>query len=123
MLLNLFPGGLEPGGWISLFQDVSHCQKLFQGSQQRILIMAWSIDDEDVIRLVLFDTYPPTNPAVLLRAAREWYLRFGADDVLREVLSRLMTVCNLDSVLNMERYHRAQAIFNLQIASSPSGSS
>jgi hypothetical protein len=97
--------------------------EVFQGSQQRILIMAWSKDDEDVIRLVLFDTYPPTNPAGLLRAAREWYLRFGADDVLREVLSRLMTVCNLDSVLNMERYHRAQAIFNLQIASSPSGSS
>ena len=73
--------------------------------------MAWSKDDEDVIRSVLFDTYPPTNPAVLLRAAREWYLRFGADDVIREVLARLMTVCNLDTVLNMDRYLRAKKLF------------
>jgi len=40
----------------------------------------------EVVKSVLFDVHPPTNPAVLLHAAREWYLEFGQDVVFNYVL-------------------------------------
>jgi hypothetical protein len=70
------------------------------------------LDDETirVVEAVLYDTYPPTNPAVLLLAARNWYLVHGGGDVLRafiEWMSQSLQVKQLE----YSYYRNGQADF------------
>jgi hypothetical protein len=61
------------------------------------------VDDETfkVVESVLMDIYPPTNPAVLLAAARTWYLTHGSGPVLRVMVDRLVQVTYLRHISEM----------------------
>ena len=72
------------------------------------------LDDETlkVVSMSLFQLYPPTNPAVLLKAMRDWYLEYGNGPVLKSMFDWLGQVigpappgCSLDL------YKEAQADF------------
>lgn len=56
-------------------------------------------ENEEIIRMVRESVYPPTNPAVLLRAARWAYLEGRQDD---------MVMC-LAWVLNITQMHATAA--------------
>ncbi len=71
-------------------------------------------DDEEIIRMVLFETYPPTNPAVLLRAASAWYSVHGHDEVLDEVIAWLAYVTGA-KYGNMDDYEKARKIFSQEL--------
>jgi hypothetical protein len=71
-------------------------------------------DDEGIIRMVLFETYPPTNPAVLLRAASAWYSEHGHDEVLDEVIAWLAYVTGA-KYGNMDDYEKARKIFSQEL--------
>jgi hypothetical protein len=51
----------------------------------------------EVIEAVLFQTFPPINPAVLLKAMREWYVTYGDGPVLGAFLDWLTQI--------IESYH------------------
>ena len=55
---------------------------------------AVKLEDETikVIWTVLFKDYPPTNPAVVLKAMRDWYLEHGNGPVLRALTDWLTQI-------------------------------
>jgi hypothetical protein len=55
---------------------------------------AVKLEDETikVIWTVLFKDYPPTNPAVVLKAMRNWYLEYGNGPVLRALTDWLIQI-------------------------------
>ena len=55
---------------------------------------AVKLEDETikVIWTVLFKDYPPTNPAVVLKAMRNWYLEYGNGPVLRALTDWLTQI-------------------------------
>jgi len=71
-------------------------------------------DDVEVIRMVLFEMYPPTNPAVLLRAARAWYSEHGRDEVLDEIIAWLAYVTGAEYG-NVDNYEKARKIFSQKL--------
>lgn len=54
-----------------------------------------SDDAIKVVQSVLFDGYPPTNPAVLLSAMREWYLVHGSGPVLQAFIEWLTQIASV----------------------------
>ena len=71
---------------------------------------AGRLDDETVrvIQAVLFTTYPPINPAVLLLAARNWYLAYGSGPVLKEMVNWLSQLESPADTLDNYRAARIQ---------------
>jgi hypothetical protein len=55
-----------------------------------------SSESAAVIKSCINDLFPPTNPSVLLAAAREWYLAYGAGGpVWIVLLTRLLEVSSI----------------------------
>ena len=66
-----------------------------------------------VVWATLFRLYPPTNPAVLLRAMRSWYLVYGNGPVLKAMTDWLIQVIGLETIPmnSIDQYNAAQADF------------
>lgn len=75
--------------------------------------MAASLDNDTVavIRSVLHDTHPPTNPAVLLLTMRDWYLAYGSGSVLRAMTDWLAQVVMADCQDPLDYYCDARIDF------------
>jgi hypothetical protein len=82
-----------------------------QATEERAL----HLEDETlkVIGFCLFRLYPPINPAVLLKAMRDWYLECGAGPVLHAMLDWLSQVMSIDAAAagSLDTYRQAQADF------------
>jgi hypothetical protein len=82
-----------------------------QATEERAL----HLEDETlkVIGFCLFRLYPPINPAVLLKAMRDWYLEYGAGPVLHAMLDWLSQVMSIDAAAagSLDTYRQAQADF------------
>lgn len=74
-----------------------------------------SSDCLDVIQQVLNEACPPTNPSVLLEAARAWYLEKGNDAVLRSIVSWLSQVIGT-SRYDVESLQSGRDIFERYLA-------
>lgn len=72
-------------------------------------------NNQTVIQMVLFDVYPPSNPAVVLSAAREWFLVYGADDVYRQMVDWLREIGNIRPY-DLDLRRSAQGLFARRIA-------
>ena len=73
---------------------------------------ALKLEDETirVVWMILFRGCPPTNPAVVLKAMRDWYLEFGNDPVLRVMADWLGQIIGYDPK-NHDSYTVGQAHF------------
>ena len=71
------------------------------------------LDDETimVVEAVLCDGHPPTNPAVLLLAMRNWYLVHGAGQVLRAFMDWMSQLLEFDQIGDYKPYREGQAVF------------
>jgi hypothetical protein len=67
-------------------------------------------DTIEAIRLVLFESYPPTNPGLLARVASEWYTEYGADAVFKQIIDRIVE-CSSVKHYDMENYAVARKLF------------
>jgi hypothetical protein len=73
------------------------------------------LDDETirVLESVLCDLQPPTNPAVLLLAMRNWYLAHGSGPVIRACTDWFIQAIHLDVHRSdlYDCYREGQALF------------
>jgi hypothetical protein len=76
---------------------------------------ALHLEDETlkVIGFCLFKLYPPINPAVLLKAMRDWYVEYGAGPVLYVMLDWLSQVMSINAAAagSLDTYRLAQSDF------------
>ena len=81
-----------------------------QATEERALRL--DVQTLQVVWLSLFRLYPPTNPAVLLKAMRDWYLEYGNGPVLKSMFDWLGQVIGLAAPgCSLDLYKEAQADF------------